>query len=388
MNSKHKRRTFKITLNSKLLLLMGVAAGSLLLSEMHAGDNLVAAQGSGQSADPLIAAQSQSTSVTSNLVELKANGKKAAQQGMLFDNKTWVPLTFLRDELNLSLTYESASRTYIITQDYQKLKVTLYEGGVTSYLNGHYLGTPGAKLIKGRIYVPFQWLKDYLGYEGVWEGKLKQLDIVKSQLNNLEMKTVSHREDNADAVITLNAPSVAIPGNTSAEKAINRVLEKDNSEFQAYIAESLKNREGESNLAPYEFNSSYVVTYNQKGLLSLFIDKYKYTGGAHGMTVRQGYTFNLEDGSLLTLKELFGDTSDYMNIINGEIKEGFESHPGYFGGFKGIGSDYTDYYLQSDKVTFFFQVYEYTPYAAGIPEYSIAYEKLLKKNSHYQNLLP
>lgn len=367
---------------------MGVAAGSLLLSEIQAGDNLVAAQASGQSTDQMIAAQSKSMAVTSNLVELKANGKKATQQGMLFDNKTWVPLTFLRDELNLSLTYESASHTYTITQDYQKLKVTLYEGGVTSYLNGHYLGTPSAKLVKGRIYVPFQWLKDYLGYEGVWDGKLKQLDIVKSQLNNLEIKTVSHREDNADAVVTLNVPSVAIPGNTAAEKAINRVLEKNNSEFQEYIAEALKNREGESNLAPYEFNSSYVVSYNQKGLLSLFIDKYEYTGGAHGMTVRQGYTFNLKDGSLLTLKELFGDNSDYMKVINGEIKEGFESHPGYFGGFNGIGSDFTDYYLQADKVTLFFQVYEYTPYAAGIPEYSISYEELLKKNSRYQNLLP
>lgn len=388
MNSNQKRGTARTNLNRKTLLLLGVAAGFLLIGEIQAGDNLAAVQAAGQSADQLTTSQSQWAEAKSNLIELKANGKKADQQGMLFDNKTWIPLAFLRDELNLSLTYESASRTYIITQDDQKLKVTLYEGGTTSYLNGHYLGSPDAKLVKGRIYVPFQWLKDYLGYEGMWDGKLKQLDIVKSKLNDLEIKTVSHREDNADAVVTLNVPSVAIPGNPAAEKAINDVLEKNNSEFQAYIDEALKDREANPDLPPYEFNSSYVITYNQKGLLSVLIDKYEYTGGAHGGTEQQSYTFNLEDGSLLTLKDLFGDTSDYMKIINGEIKKGFESHPGYYGGFNGIDSDFAGFYLQTDKVTFFFQLYEYTPYAAGIPEYSISYEKLLKKNSHYQNLLP
>lgn len=376
MNSKRNLNMTKRTLNGKVLLLLGVTIGCLLLGQLQTGGSLVSA------------AQSDSTPVTSNQVQLKTDGKKTSQQGVIFDNKTWIPLTFLRDELKLPLTYESASRTYIITQDTQKLKLTVYEGGIISYLNGHYLATPEAKLVKGRIYVPYQWLKDFMGYEGVWDGKLKQLDIVKAESNNLELKTISHKEDRTDAVISLNVPSVSIPDNAAAEKAINKVLEADNAKFQDEIKEALKNREGESKLPPYEFNSSYIVTYNQKGLLSILIDKYDYTGGAHGGTVRQAYNFNLEDGSLLTLKELFGDNSSYMKVINGDLKEGFESHPGYFGGFNGIGNDFTGYYLQGDQVTFFFQVYDYTPYAAGIPEYSISYEKLLKKDSHYHNLLP
>lgn len=386
MKSNRRWSRVGVRLRGRMILPMCLAVGALLLADGQAAMvSPVSAQTLGQSMVQKATQPNQSIS-TKNTVQLMAEGKKVSQQGMLFENRTWVPLTFLRDELKLPLSYESVSHTYTISQDYQKLHVTLYEGGVTSYVNGYYLGDPGAKLIKGRVYIPFQWLKDYFGYEGVWNSKLKQLDVVRSKVNKLEIDTVNYSEDNSEAVISLSYPSVQL-GNKAAAKAINDVLEKDTADFREYIKTSLKQRDQEVGLSPYEFNSSYVVTYNQKGLLSLFVDRYEYMGGAHGMTVRIGYTFSLEDGRLLTMKDLFGDNPDYLKVINKKLKEGFESHPGYFGGFTGL-REVSDFYLQTDKIKLFFQVYEYTPYAAGIPEFSLSYEELLKQGNSYEKLIP
>ena len=47
---------------------------------------------------------------------------------------------------------------------------------------------------------------------------------------------------------------------------------------------------------PHEMNSSYEVTLNESGILSLFTDRYEYAGGANGFTIRRGDTWSLESG--------------------------------------------------------------------------------------------
>jgi len=38
------------------------------------------------------------------------------------------------------------------------------------------------------------------------------------------------------------------------------------------------------------------VTYNEQDKLSLYVDYYSYTGGAHGSVARVTYTFDLKTG--------------------------------------------------------------------------------------------
>ena len=120
--------------------------------------------------------------------------------------------------------------------------------------------------------------------------------------------------------------------------------------------------------------SRFQPGYLSQRLLSLTIDYYQYTGGAHGMTERRPYNIDLESGQDLALKDLFVDNYDYASIINQEIKNQISNgEPIYFEGdmgFQGI-SEAQAFYLQDDALVMVFQQYEIAPYAAGIPEFTI-----------------
>ena len=44
---------------------------------------------------------------------------------------------------------------------------------------------------------------------------------------------------------------------------------------------------------PYEAYMEYTITYNDNCFFSLYIDKYEFTGGAHGSTIRSSNTWEL-----------------------------------------------------------------------------------------------
>ncbi len=125
---------------------------------------------------------------------------------------------------------------------------------------------------------------------------------------------------------------------------------------------------------------SFRVPYNQPGLISIVLDDYRYTGGAHGGDIRTAYTFDLETGRQLGLGDLMKEGSDYRSFINQRIRQEIdkmvqESGFSELATFEDIG-DSPNFYLTDDAIVFFFQQYEYFPYAAGIPEFAIPYSDL------------
>lgn len=124
----------------------------------------------------------------------------------------------------------------------------------------------------------------------------------------------------------------------------------------------------------FSLYSRFQQGYLNSRILSLTVDYYQYTGGAHGITERRPYNIDLGTGQDLALKDLFSNNFDYRSIINKEINRQISNHKDiYFEGdmgFQGISED-QDYYLQDDAVVVYFQQYEIAPYAAGIPEFVI-----------------
>ncbi|MNP17318.1 hypothetical protein D3C76_1097470 [compost metagenome] len=240
-----------------------------------------------------------------------------------------------------------------------------------------------ARLVNGRLFVPFQWVKNYLGYQGDWSAATKRLNIMPSQENGISLTSVTSNKTSSEAEINLKYPQVSHLGNTEAETAINEILKQDALKFNESIEKYIQERNTVQEISlqsPYEFMSSYVVTYNQNNVLSLITEHYEYTGGAHGMTYRKGFTFSLKDGKLLSLGDLFGKNESYEKQLNDKIKAKFNATPGYFGGFEQLRDD-PDFYLQQGTLKVFFQVYEYTPYVAGFPELFFSFDTLLPKGS-------
>ncbi|SDG15950.1 Copper amine oxidase N-terminal domain-containing protein [Fontibacillus panacisegetis] len=326
---------------------------------------------------------------SSNIVTLKLNGVNKQQQGLFVEGHTYVPVTFLRDVLKMPVSYDSSSKTYSVGKDYRQLNLSVYSEGIAADLNGFYLNDAEAKMVDGRLFVPFQWVKNYLGYQGEWSAATKRLNVMPSKENGITLTSVTSNEDSSEAKINLKYPQVSNVSNTEAESAINEILKKDALTFKESIEKQIQERITVQEIGlqsqPYEFMSAYIVTYNQNNVLSLITENYEYTGGAHGMTYRKGYTFSLKDGKLLGLGDLFGKNANYEKQLNDKIKAKLNATPGYFGGFEKLG-EHPDFYLQQGTLKMFFQLYEYTPYAAGFPELSFSFDSLLPKDSPFESL--
>lgn len=150
--------------------------------------------------------------------------------------------------------------------------------------------------------------------------------------------------------------------------ALEKILQAD---VQQYVANAQASGFPIHNFVLY---SRFQPGYLNQHLLSLTIDYYQYTGGAHGITERRPYNVDLQSGQDLTLKNLFVDNYDYASVINQEIKKQISNgEPVYFEGNRGFQeiSDNQAFYLQEEALVMVFQQYEIAPYAAGIPEFKI-----------------
>ncbi|MGI5848942.1 MAG: DUF3298 and DUF4163 domain-containing protein [Christensenellales bacterium] len=131
----------------------------------------------------------------------------------------------------------------------------------------------------------------------------------------------------------------------------------------------------------FEAVQNYTITYNQDCAVSLYFDKYQYTGGAHGSTIRYSDTWNLKSGVRIMLKQLFSSAIPYrtyiINAINHQIAAQISQGDNiYFDDYEKSVVNYFNpdsYYLTEEGIVIYFQQYEIAPYASGLPEFKIPY---------------
>lgn len=129
----------------------------------------------------------------------------------------------------------------------------------------------------------------------------------------------------------------------------------------------------------YELILSFTITYDKNCILSLYQDKYLFTGGAHGTTVRNSQNWNLDEGKFFTLKSLY-PYDDYFMIcllkqINEQIEQQIKSGTGfYFDNYCQLvltTFQPTNFYLTYQGIVIFFQQYDIAPYSSGIPTFLV-----------------
>lgn len=134
----------------------------------------------------------------------------------------------------------------------------------------------------------------------------------------------------------------------------------------------------------YESVVNFTVTFNQDCALSLYFDKYEFTGGAHGNTVRYSDTWDLQSGRRILLRELIStDYQSIYNIIEQEANQRIKAGEGMF--FEDLRKNITDnfnpenYFINPSGVVIYYQLYTISPYVSGIQEFLIPYSNKVKK---------
>lgn len=193
--------------------------------------------------------------------------------------------------------------------------------------------------------------------------------------------------------IDVNIPVLSGLKDTKVQDKINQMFETDILSFKEELGEAAKEafedaKKYNYEMRPYAINITFEEKKNEKGILSLYVVYYTYTGGAHGGHDDITYNIDLKTGNLMELKDLFKEGYDYKKIINEKIqgqigviseelkqkslKEGQKPEDVYipYQGFESIRDD-QPFYLKNDRLGIYFGLYEIAPYAAGIPTFEI-----------------
>lgn len=151
--------------------------------------------------------------------------------------------------------------------------------------------------------------------------------------------------------------------------------------FQLAIEEYEYSVANDFPIRKYEIFVDYNITYNRNCTLSLYFDKYEYTGGAHGNTIRNSDTWDLQKGKEIELYELFTEINNNQEYIFEKIYEQIanETRDGsnqYFEDYRQLVAENfnkDNFYLVEEGVVIFFQVYAIAPYVSGITTFLIPY---------------
>lgn len=191
------------------------------------------------------------------------------------------------------------------------------------------------------------------------------LKVHQVQEEHLQESTKKYRYD-------LHIPVILGLENEALSNQIEEDIQKD---VNTFINE-LKTVANEYIIlnTPYTLESTYEIYHQDENFISFCILFSNYYGGAHEMTYKICYNYDVRSGKRLKLKDLFKD-SDYELVINQFISNEIKKRNELFGykvinGFKGIGKN-QKFYIKDGLLVIYFGLYEIAPYVAGIIEFSI-----------------
>ena len=145
--------------------------------------------------------------------------------------------------------------------------------------------------------------------------------------------------------------------------------------------------EGQFPIVSYEAILDFSVTYNDDCILSLYFDRYEFTGGAHGNTVRFSDTWGLQGGRRLPVsafiaRPVYFKTYLIDKVIE-QIQQNIESGQAtYFEPHESNAIETfraENYYLTPKGLVVYYQQYDIAPYSSGIQTFLIPYSKTVLK---------
>lgn len=330
---------------------------------------------------------------TSPLIYL--DGNLLSSQAVIEGDAVYLPLRSLCEALGYKVSWSLSDgiSTVSIKKDSDSLSLDLTNLKINDNGHTYYAQTDsgnGIKVVSNCAFLDSSLFDSIFSVKTQYDTAKNQVTLTKVSENAIKIsaETLSAQEKYLDE--TVQYPQISGLTDTAVQTTINDVLKK-----AALDSES----EGKKNASEmgqyiedgYEYGNAkcvtyfdYSVPYNRNGLLSIILLDYQYLGGAHGSTLQSSYTFDLSTGKILSLSDLMDSSNDYTSYFSSGIRKEIDQKVASgilaefeTGKFSSIG-DNPAYYLSGSGIVFYFQQYEYFPYAAGIQTFSFSYSELNK----------
>lgn len=196
--------------------------------------------------------------------------------------------------------------------------------------------------------------------------------------NQVKVETEIIKPNISGVELDVKIPVIKGLKDSHYQKELNYLIrtqtENDIKEFEEDVKELKK--------LNIEWKPQMIVGYDVKSsedILSIVVDTYIFTGGAHGSSRRDYYNIDINKNQTIQLSDLFKKGSDFKSIINDEINKEInrqiaDEAKSYFTDdekFVTIDNSH-DFYIDKDgDIVITFQPYEITPWYMGHPEFKI-----------------
>lgn len=308
-----------------------------------------------------------------------AQGATAALEGVLSGGVTWVPLRPLAEALGFKVEWVDSEKKVALMNPLTTITVRV--GDFAARVGDHTMRLASApKIVDDRTVVPLRSFAECLGMGVRWDPVGKSVSL-RRPVPNPELTIQTAHDTALTDYLSLDiqypvfsglAPEMAASWNAFFASWDSKARE---------AAEQAASELARAALSQWKAQSvaDYRVTYNEKGLLSLYLDNYLFAGGAHGNTIRTGYTANVATGQVYALRDLFKEGTDYQTVLSAEVAKQIAERgltPRLLRPFLSIAPD-EGFYIQDGRLVIYFDQYEYFPYAWGFQEFAIPLNSLV-----------
>ena len=212
----------------------------------------------------------------------------------------------------------------------------------------------------------------------------KHNNVQGTKNDSLEIVSVEYSNSTPDSSATIEIfyPQIKEQGGNKIIKEINKFLENEFKESIDWYQEAAADSSNmEDYRFSYSFETGFTVEYNSSDFLSIVMDHYQYTGGAHGNYYTVGYNIRIRDGKLLKLEDIIDN--DSIDILSTECEDGILelydadslTEAGLFDNNITILPD-QDFYIIPGTLVLQFDPYEIAPYSMGDIKVEIPFDKI------------
>ena len=219
---------------------------------------------------------------------------------------------------------------------------------------------------------PFVYIPNKIS---IWSEKPVTLPTKNAAISSKiykETKTISEQ----DGISYTNSYDIVIPMfSQMSDKALENNLNnhfKLNYEEQLAYADSLYDDQINSDVFwSAEVKTSFNVVNDSSNILSILVDKYEYTGGAHGMTARTGMNIDLKSSKILILNDIIKENAEekLIETIN-RVKLSYSHMYENVEDATELPSE-TGFYFKNGYLVIFYHPYELSSFARGFVEFEI-----------------
>lgn len=222
---------------------------------------------------------------------------------------------------------------------------------------------------------------------------LASLTFAETDSLTIIKKEFYQATEDTSAYVRIFYPQISNLNNQSVQNKINSLLETEFMQAKNWFNDFIADTDYISEFPPdwvFSFETDFRVTLNNADFLSLVLDYYEYTGGAHGNYYSIGYNIRLSDGEILTLKDILKPNSlqALSEFCVEEILNMFDANSlndaGFFEDDLDISDD-QDFYITPDALVIQFDPYEVAPFAMGSIEVKLKFSQI--KNILKENLI-